>query len=164
MTSEPDSSRTKSAIVSAFQTNGRHYESRLVNCGKVNCQKCGGSGPRHPSHGPYWYLCITHNGRWYRIYLGKDLDTTRFVTDRGNVDWPAIRAKRNSKRLQPAEKSQEAPGQLDALEQIPPDVAKRIEDTARKAKYDLLNPEPDPLEATRREIHDRLHNRKEPGS
>lgn len=105
--------KSYSTVQSHFSIRDRHYEARLVDCGKPNCTKCGGRGRRHPSHGPYWYLCYTHQARWYRQYLGKEVDTSRFVTAHGNLDIIALRAKRRNRRIQPAEKSHEIPGQLE---------------------------------------------------
>lgn len=90
---QPDSqSSHTSAVAESFYVNGRRYISRFADCGKENCKRCGGAGVRRASHGPYWYLCVTIDGRWVQIYLGKNLDTTRFVTAQGNIDTAAIAA------------------------------------------------------------------------
>jgi len=79
------------ATLTIFKQGGRTYESRLNDCGKINCQKCGGDGTRAPSHGPYWYLCVNMRGKWVRIYLGKELDTKKYVTPEGQIDWEALK-------------------------------------------------------------------------
>jgi len=94
-TSDPNT--PSQSVVASFSAPGRHYEARLNDCGKVNCSKCGGAGRRTPSHGPYWYLCVQSRGQWRRIYLGKELDTARFITSNGRVDWDAIKAARKKK-------------------------------------------------------------------
>jgi len=80
-----------SPVRNTFRQAGRTYESRLNDCGNLKCQRCGGDGPRHASHGPYWYLCVNINAKWVRIYLGRELDTTRFVAPDGQIDWDAIK-------------------------------------------------------------------------
>ncbi|MBA7695814.1 hypothetical protein ES703_104453 [subsurface metagenome] len=110
MPQQPAPLSTK-ATVNAFSIGSRHYEQRFNDCGKINCNKCGGSGPRHPSHGPYWYLCVLAKGAWRRIYLGKELDTTRFVNDDGTIDWAAVKQKRILKTYT-EQTNVEAPGQL----------------------------------------------------
>lgn len=83
------------SVFAAFKIGIRSYESKLNDCGKINCQRCGGDGPRHASHGPYWYLCFPRKNKWYRIYLGKELDTTKFITADGNLDWEALRRRKS---------------------------------------------------------------------
>lgn len=78
----PDPGKGK-AVVESFKFKGRIYELRRNACGKRNCNTCSGTIPRH---GPYWYLCTPWGGKWRRIYIGKDLDTTKFIDKDGNVD------------------------------------------------------------------------------
>ena len=94
---DPITTPRDNATMHIFKQGGRTYESRLNDCGKVNCLKCGGEGQRHPSHGPYWYLCLNVRGAWVRIYLGKDLDTKRYVTPDGQIDWEAVKTFRARK-------------------------------------------------------------------
>jgi len=94
-----------SAVVESFWVHNHRYISRYADCGKPNCKRCGATGPRNASHGPYWYLCFTdEHGRWQQIYLGKTVDTSRFVTSQGNLDLAAIRAWRSRRRDRPAAK------------------------------------------------------------
>jgi len=79
-------------VLATLRQGGRTYEQRLNDCGKANCRKCGGDGARQASHGPYWYLCVLLRHKWVRIYLGKELDTARFVDATGEVDWEAVKA------------------------------------------------------------------------
>jgi hypothetical protein len=85
----PDSSHNP--VLSTFKQAGRTYEQRLTDCGKPNCLRCGGSGPRVASHGPYWYLCVLMNHHWVRIYLGRELDTKRYIAPDGQIDWEALK-------------------------------------------------------------------------
>lgn len=78
----PDPGKGK-AVVESFKFKDRIYELRLNACGKTNCATCSGNLPRH---GPYWYLCVPWSGKWRRIYIGKDLDTTKFICPDGSVD------------------------------------------------------------------------------
>lgn len=150
-----------SAVVNSFTQDGRHYEARLNDCGKANCTRCGGEGKRHPSHGPYWYLCVQRNGRWHRIYLGKELDTRRYVLPNGEVDWPEVlrsRAKHRRRRRRSEEARQSAtaggdpecaplelraspdcPGQSDLVDDLNADPA--------AASPGAESPKPDPLGA-----------------
>lgn len=83
-----------SMIQQTIVVGNRTYEYRYNRCGKKNCHVCyhrqaDYSGP--PGHGPYWYLCVTHRGRWRRLYIGKELDTQKFVLPNGSIDWEAYR-------------------------------------------------------------------------
>lgn len=118
MAHKKSASAETTAVQASFVHEGRTYESRLVNCGKRNCSYCHPPDllPR-PTHGPYWYLCGTRNGRWSRIYLGKNLDTSRYVNDDGSIDWE--HAKRpHSTRGRPPNLGAIPPGQLDALDEL----------------------------------------------
>jgi len=84
------------ATISRFTDNGRVYERSIVDCGKANCSRCNSPAGRRPSHGPYWYLCATHGGAWRRVYLGRILDTSRFIAPDGSVDWLAVSNRHSS--------------------------------------------------------------------
>lgn len=118
MTPQQPTPGSTPATVAAFSVGSRHYESRLNDCGKVNCRQCGGTGRRHPSHGPYWYLCVMARGSWRRIYLGKELDTTKYVAPDGSIDWAAVRAKRRRKNTVEAT-NRDVPGQTTIYDTIP---------------------------------------------
>lgn len=77
----------RNPLISSFKMDGRVYERSLVDCGKANCSRCRTPDGRAGSHGPYWYMCATRKGRWRRVYIGKNLDTARFVLPDGHVDW-----------------------------------------------------------------------------
>ena len=81
------------AVVASLKIGTRTYERRFVDCGKKNCRRCNKLTHREASHGPYWYLCIPRNKRWLRIYIGKELDTSRFILEDGRPDWDLIRNK-----------------------------------------------------------------------
>ena len=72
MTKEIPEPGASAATVTTFKQGNRTYEQKYVDCGKHNCGSCNTATGRYPSHGPYWYLCVPKNGRWYRIYLGKN--------------------------------------------------------------------------------------------
>lgn len=72
-----------------INVDDRVYEWRYVRCGREKCW-CGGKmDTGKPGHGPYWYLCGSQNGRWRKIYLGAELDTSRWKTPTGEIDWAA---------------------------------------------------------------------------
>jgi hypothetical protein len=84
-----------SMVLQVIDVGERHYELRYNRCGKSNCRVCVGAKelrPGPPGHGPYWYLCFTASGCWVRLYLGKELDTKRWVTAEGQVDYAAYKA------------------------------------------------------------------------
>jgi len=124
MTPQQPTPGSTQATVAAFEVAGRHYEARLNDCGKINCRKCGGAGRRHPSHGPYWYLCVMSRGSWRRIYLGKDLDTTKYVDPTGHIDWAAVRNKRARKNTTEAT-NHDVPGQTNIYDMVPDPLADR---------------------------------------
>ena len=70
----------------------------MTTCGKPNCRKCATQNEGVKGHGPYWYMCISMNGRWVRLYLGKILDTSRYRFPNGIIDWPWVKSK---KRIRP---------------------------------------------------------------
>jgi hypothetical protein len=49
-------------------------------------------------HGPYWYLIVPGGYRPTRVYIGKTLDTQRYVRDDGEVDWAAIKAMKKERK------------------------------------------------------------------
>jgi hypothetical protein len=80
--------------IQTVDVEGRHYENRLNRCGKPNCTICyppGGSADGAPGHGPYWYLTVMMKGKFHRFYIGKTLDTRKFVGPDGTVDVNAYR-------------------------------------------------------------------------
>lgn len=106
-----------SCVVSAFWHRSRRYEQRLVNCGKSNCSKCHPPGAiARPTHGPYWYLCARRGHKWRRIYLGKELDTEKYIDNDGNIDWTQI-GHRRAKGTPGEGSSTIEPGQLDILDE-----------------------------------------------
>lgn len=119
MSAQQPAPATTRATIAAFEIGPRHYESRLNDCGKANCKRCGGTGKRHPSHGPYWYMCVMSRGSWRRVYLGKELDTTKYVNGNGTVDWDAVRKKRRSKTFV-EQTDRECPGQTTIFPQTGP--------------------------------------------
>lgn len=86
------------ATVTTFKDGIATYEQKYVDCGKDNCGSCNTSTGRYPSHGPYWYLCVPKNGKWYRIYLGKHCDTTRFRRADGSINWQEVQERRRRKQ------------------------------------------------------------------
>lgn len=90
---------TRSPLVSSFKVGDHTYERSYVDCGKSNCSRCHTPTVHRPSHGPYWYLCYSFHGKWKRIYLGKNLDTTLFITSNGHVDHAAIRNRRHTSTI-----------------------------------------------------------------
>lgn len=87
-------------VVATLHVGTRLYEQRMNRCGKTNCRVCGpreSESDRRPGHGPYWYLCVTRGSKWVRVYIGRELDTQRFVGKDGQVDWGQIRALRKER-------------------------------------------------------------------
>lgn len=86
-------------IVKTIVVGIRTYECRYNRCGKKNCRVCYHRSPEYcgpPGHGPYWYLCITQKGRWRRLYIGKELDTAKFIKPDGAVDWTWYKMRRKA--------------------------------------------------------------------
>lgn len=81
-------------VIATVTVNGRSYEQALGDCGKPRCTRCNPPTGRAPSHGPYWYLLGYRNGGRSRIYLGKELDTTRYASPSGGIDWTAVDQKK----------------------------------------------------------------------
>jgi len=84
----------KDPIVGSFDDGPVRYERRLTNCGKTNCSTCHVGGVKLVAHGPYWYLCTRTRAGWTRIYIGRELDTTKYRTKDKRVDWQALMQKR----------------------------------------------------------------------
>lgn len=126
------------ATLTSFRVGSRTYERRYVDCGKEGCHRCNRGHYRRPTHGPYWYLCFAQKGSWIRIYQGKELDTTKFVTADGRIDFAAIRARKTKqlgqtltpgRRRDRNEKAEHTiPGQTDMVDDIPPVVAGGAQD------------------------------------
>lgn len=67
----------------------RVYERRYVQCGRAGCWCASGSKDGKPGHGPYWYVCGADGGRWRKLYLGRELDTSAWRGEDGAIDWQA---------------------------------------------------------------------------
>jgi hypothetical protein len=84
-------------LVTSFSSGGRTYEQRYTCCHKENCKSCNPPNPDFSGpigHGPYWYLCFRHGKGWTRVYLGKVLNTLKFVLADGSIDFESILAAR----------------------------------------------------------------------
>lgn len=92
-----DTSRKKprNPVVATIKAEGRVYVRQFVDCGKKNCSRCRTPDGRAGSHGPYWYLCATRRGKWRRVYVGKNLDTGRFMLPDGRIDWQRIETRQS---------------------------------------------------------------------
>ena len=93
MEKEPRMSSPK-MIAQRIQAVGRTYELRHVRCGRQNCSTCYHRGLNYagpPGHGPYWYLCTTRGSRTVQMYVGKILDTAKWMTADGSIDWAAYK-------------------------------------------------------------------------
>ncbi|MBA7650698.1 hypothetical protein ES703_58509 [subsurface metagenome] len=132
---------TGPAIVQTLHQRDRTYEQRYVDCGKLACTRCGGAGARHPSHGPYWYLCVPRRKRWYRVYIGKVLDLGKYVTAAGETDWRQIMHRR-LKRSDPVTRGDSSPpgehSALDTVSDDPPDSLPQSHDRQPAAGDDPL--------------------------
>jgi len=79
----------ESMILNRIVVGARTYEQRRNRCGRRNCQRCygpPGDQGRRPGHGPYWYLILSTRRGIRRIYIGKDLDTTRHINPDGSIN------------------------------------------------------------------------------
>jgi hypothetical protein len=83
----------RSPLVSSIKVLDHTYERSYVDCGRANCTRCRTPAGRYASHGPYWYLCYSIHGKWRRVYLGKNLDTSRFCQPDGRLDFHAINSR-----------------------------------------------------------------------
>lgn len=66
-------------IVEQRTINGVSYQLEKVKCGK-NCHGC--------PHGPYWYAYFRRGGKVVSRYIGKNLKTNSYVTERNNDNQP----------------------------------------------------------------------------
>lgn len=151
----PDPGKGK-AVVESFKFKNRVYELRLNACGKKNCSTCQGNIPRH---GPYWYLCIPWGGKWRRIYIGKELDTTKFIGPNGKIDMDkmvkaprrpmASLSPRNEPHNPDSTTEPRGPHQLYLLENDKENPDESLEQSTyqpRDARPDLTqNPDDDPI-------------------
>lgn len=88
-------------LVHTFQSGPATYEQKFQKCRKPECwcqhpQAPDYAGPH--GHGPYWYLCFRHMKGWTRIYLGKNLDTTRFRNPDGSINFAEVQARRDERK------------------------------------------------------------------
>lgn len=77
-----------SMVLNRIQTNGHTYELRQNRCGKRRCSVCYGTkalAAGRPGHGPYWYLVLQTARGVRRIYIGKALDTGRYIMPDGSI-------------------------------------------------------------------------------
>lgn len=91
----------KNPLVCSFRQGARSYELGRTDCGKSNCSGCSLPMGRKASHGPYWYLCAVRDGKWKRVYLGREIDSTKWILPDGQVDWAAIDAKKRNGKTVP---------------------------------------------------------------
>ena len=145
-------------IANTFMSKGVLYEARWVTCRKVNCSKCHIQGKFIPKHGPYWYMTFTNKGRTRRVYIGLNLDTTKFRHPNGQIDLAKIysRAKKAPKTTL---LNDNPPDQLevfpDAPEtETPPEIPEDFSEEPAQAyehgenallEYDDPSPDPIPL-------------------
>jgi hypothetical protein len=86
--------RGEGMTIQTLEVGDRLYEQRMNRCGKRICRICyppGGSGDGVPGHGPYWYMCLQVKGKFRRFYIGKTLDTAKYVGADGRVDFAAYK-------------------------------------------------------------------------
>ena len=84
---------SKLSEVQRVVVGDRVYVLRYVSCRSARCKRCVGG----PAHGPYWYMLVHGFGRRLTVYIGRNLDTTKYVTDGGNFDamrWADDRARK----------------------------------------------------------------------
>jgi len=96
MPNPPRHSPHSATVSQRLRSRGYTYELLWVNCGKPACRSCNGESravdlPR--GHGPYWYLLAPCRGRPRRLYIGKNLDTSKFINPDGSICWPISRKK-----------------------------------------------------------------------
>jgi hypothetical protein len=76
-------------ILNRIVVGARTYEQRRNRCGRRNCRTCygpPGDQGRRPGHGPYWYLILSTRRGIRRVYIGKNLDTARFINPDGSIN------------------------------------------------------------------------------
>jgi hypothetical protein len=68
-----------SNVIARFQDGIYVYEQAYRRCGK-GCSVCRSGGanfePRRPGHGPYWYRLYKKDGKTFRKYIGRVLNST----------------------------------------------------------------------------------------
>ena len=90
-----------SMVIQSLRCHNRLYELRYNRCGKKTCWCTRTAhhptfiGP--PGHGPYWYLIISSNHRCRRLYVGKELDTSKHIGHEGQILWPTKKTKPTKK-------------------------------------------------------------------
>ena len=136
---KPPDPGTGQAVVESFSFHDRIYELRRNSCGKSNCTVCEGT---RPAHGPYWYMCVSLKGRWRRVYLGKDLDTSKFVDADGNLHLPPRRALLRPFQP-PADIQDDQPGQTRLFSDG--DVRRQLLWTCQGCKHQVLEGNADHL-------------------
>lgn len=92
------------------EDRGVIYEGRFNTCGKSNCKRCNPATGPVTGHGPYYYLCKTIRGKWFRQYLGRTLDTSKYRLPDGELDWVTISAERRAKREKRAARKRQLHG------------------------------------------------------
>lgn len=112
-------------LVQRVDTGGHVYELRRVDCGKPNCSFCNLPGGRRASHGPYWYHVARRGHKWLRLYIGKTLNTGKFLTPDGKIDWNKV-SRRPGHDAPQERPSNDPPGQMDLLTDArPPEQVRR---------------------------------------
>ena len=87
-------------VVQQVTVGIRLYEQRYTRCCKVNCRTCYGRQPDFcgaPGHGPYWYLCYRTDRGWQRVYIGKDLNTEKFILEDGSINHHELAGRRHAR-------------------------------------------------------------------
>lgn len=84
-------------VVQRVAVGVRHYELRYNRCGKESCTVCyhrQADYAGRPGHGPYWYLSVARGRKWVRLYIGKELDTVKYIGGDGEIDWSLVKKKK----------------------------------------------------------------------
>lgn len=142
---------TGPAVVQTLRQRDRTYEQRYIDCGKEACTRCGGRGARHPSHGPYWYLCVPRRKRWYRVYIGKVLDLAKYVTADGETDWRQIMHRRLNRSEPISRNDSSPPGEPSLLDFNSDDAPLPLEHSSL-----IYQNDPGPVPADRPSLLDNL--------
>jgi len=103
-----------------LEVGSRTYELRWVCCRKTNCKKCYTPNGWVPSHGPYWYLCYSTARKTHRLYIGKNLNTQKYIGADGRINFGAVNAVRKRTMDPITINEHQMPGQLDAIREAPP--------------------------------------------
>lgn len=101
--------KSKSPVMQSVTIKGMLYQSRLVNCGKKNCTRCNPKEGPQQLHGPYWYLCVSTQYGYRRLYLGKSLDPNKFRNADGSVDTRALQFRRGKGDIEDKDAPKGAP-------------------------------------------------------